>query len=52
MLLISLYGKKFLFQMKVLCNKIKIDKKKARSLIYNEFMKQLNIFCRLQKNHF
>ncbi|GBC35586.1 uncharacterized protein OCT59_029922 [Rhizophagus irregularis] len=37
------YGRNFVFQLEVLCDKNKIGEKKARGLIYDEVVKQVNI---------
>ncbi|CAB4377735.1 unnamed protein product [Rhizophagus irregularis] len=37
------YGRNFVFQLEALCDKNKIGEKKARGLIYDEVMKQVNI---------
>ncbi|RIA81916.1 hypothetical protein C1645_836199 [Glomus cerebriforme] len=40
------YGRNFIFQLEALCDKNKIGEKKARGLIYNEVVKQVNILCK------
>ncbi|PKY24711.1 hypothetical protein RhiirB3_439384 [Rhizophagus irregularis] len=46
------YGRNFIFQEKALNDKNKIGEKKARSLIYDEVVKQLNISTNCLKDHF
>ncbi|GET03913.1 hypothetical protein GLOIN_2v1838494 [Rhizophagus clarus] len=40
------YERNFVFQLKALCDKDKIGEKKARGLIYDEVVKQVNIICK------
>jgi hypothetical protein len=40
------YGRNFVFQLETLCDKKRIGEKKARDLIYDEVVKQVNILCK------